>query len=68
MKTSIAFTEGVGTGAGIILIFGMLLLLTRTRAVTAAARRIDDAVRAGRSPLTGQPPPNYLDLCRAAGL
>ena len=68
MKRTLVFAEGVGAGAGVVLILGALLLLTRARVVAVAARRIDDASRFGRSPLTGRPPANYLDLCRAAGL
>ena len=68
MKRALVFAEGVGAGAGVVLILGALLLATRARVVTTAARRFDEASRAGRSPLTGRPPANYLDVCRAAGL
>lgn len=68
MRSSIVFAEGLGAGAGVILILGALLLLTRARVVATAARRFEEASRSGRSPWTGRPPSNYLDLCRAAGL
>jgi len=68
MKRTLVFAEGVGAGAGAVLIVAAVLLLTRARVVSSAARRIQDASRAGRSPLTGRPPANYLDLCRSAGL
>jgi hypothetical protein len=68
MKRTLVFVEGVGAGAGAVLVLGALLFLTRARVVAIAARRIDDASRSGRSPFTGGLPANYLDLCRAAGL
>lgn len=68
MKSTIVFAEGLGTGAGIVLVLAALLLLSRARVVASAARRIEEASRSGRSPWTGRPPANYLDLCRTAGL
>ena len=65
---ALLFAEGVGAGAGVVLAVAALLLLTRARVVSSAARRIQETSRSGRSPLTGRPPADYLDLCRAAGL
>ena len=69
MRQASGFAQGLGAGAGLILMLATILLLSRgRRSVTAVLRRMDDASRMGRSPWTGEPPPNYLDLCRAAGL
>lgn len=69
MSKTAAFAEGVGAGVGLILILAAILLLSRNRwALTAALRRMDDAAQSGRSPWTGEPPANYLDMCRSAGL
>ncbi len=69
MSKTAAFAEGVGAGVGLVLILSAIVLLSRhRRALTAALRRLDDAARSGRSLWTGEPPANYLDVCRSAGL
>ncbi|MEO8191514.1 MAG: hypothetical protein ABI682_14325 [Acidobacteriota bacterium] len=69
MREASRFAQGLGAGAGLILMLATILLLPRgRRSLRAVLRRMDDASRTGRSPWTGEPPPNYLDLCRAAGL
>ncbi len=69
MRQPDGFAQGVGTGAALIVVLTALVLASRgRRSLTTALRKMDDASRSGRSPWTGEPPPNYLDLCRAAGL
>ena len=67
MKRSLVFAEGIGAGAGAVLVLAAVLLMTRSRFVAATARRIEDASRFGRSPLTGRVSENCLDRLRAAG-
>ena len=50
MKRNLAFAQGVGTGAGVVLIVGALLLLTRARQIAEPARRLDEAAREGKLP------------------
>ncbi len=68
MRKRLVFAEGVGAGAGVVLILGALFLLTRARTVASAARRIEEASRSGRFPFPARIPANYLDQFRAAGL
>jgi len=68
MTRKIAFAEGMGTGAGLFLFLVALLVLSKSRPFSAIAGRIDQAARTGRSPWTGEPPSNLLDVCRCAGL
>jgi len=68
MKQTVAFTEGLGAGAGAVLVIGALLLLARGRSSAMSMRRFGGYGRSRRSWISGSPPANYLDLCRAAGL
>jgi hypothetical protein len=68
MKQTVAFTEGLGAGAGAVLIIGALLLLARGRTSASSMRRFGGVGRSRRSAIAGAPPANYLDVCRAAGL
>ncbi|MCA1581997.1 MAG: hypothetical protein LC796_11535 [Acidobacteria bacterium] len=69
MRQPDGFAQGVGAGAALMVVLTALVLASRGRRPLAAAlRKMDDAARSGRSPWTGRPPPNYLDLCRTAGL
>jgi hypothetical protein len=68
MKTTIVFAEGVGAGAGAVLVIAALIVLSRARLVESVARRFGGASAAGRPNRSARHPANYLDLCRAAGL
>jgi len=68
MSQKSAFAEGIGAGAGLILFLLGVLIVSRSRPVATIARRLSDAARTGRSPWTGEPPTNLLDVCRCAGL
>jgi hypothetical protein len=68
MKQTVAFTEGLGAGAGAVLIIAALLLLARGRSSAVSTRRLGGFGRFRRSAIAAAPPANYLDVCRAAGL
>jgi hypothetical protein len=68
MRRTLMFAEGFGAGAGFLLTLAAVLLMSRSRAVSSTMRKMSEGLRSGRSPWTGEPPDNYLELCRAAGL
>ena len=68
MRRTLMFAEGFSAGAGFLLTLAAVLLMSRSRTVSSTMRRMSEARRSGRSPWTGEPPENYLELCRAAGL
>ena len=68
MRRTLLFAEGVGTGAGLLLMITAALLLSRSRSVSATLHRMSESRRLGRSPWTGTPPADYLEQCRVAGL
>ncbi len=70
MKHGEGFAQGVGAGAGLILFSVAALFLTSRgrRPLLSILRKMEDAARSGRSPWTGEPRANYLDMCRSAGL
>ena len=68
MRRTLLFAEGLGTGAGLLLMITAALLFSRSRAVSATMHRRSELRRLGRSPWTGEPRADYLEQYRAAGL
>ncbi len=69
MRDGARFAQGLGAGAGLIVLLAAIFFFSRgRRSLTTVLRRMEDASRSGLSPWTGEPPSNYLDLYRAAGL
>ena len=74
MKSSAVFAEGLGAGVALILLAGALAAACRPDIVASLALRgartenERSARRRDRRVRIAQAAPDYLDLCRAAGL
>ncbi len=74
MKGTAAFAEGIGMGVALILLGGVLAAACRPDLVTSWALRgirceqQRSTRRRERWRVRAQSSPDYLDLCRAAGL
>jgi hypothetical protein len=72
MRNASNLAEGVGTGASLLLLLGVVLLVSRGRSASVGAnvgaRKLQEPRRPARAMQAPEPPANLLQLCREAGL